>query len=132
MQEKLKILIVDDNDPVREIMVAILEHHGFEVVDASDGHTALQLAHEKRFDAVVCDSLMPGMSGAEVVTRLRSEPATATIPIIVSSGRGDALTTWVAPSASTHYLPKPFTPDEFVAKVEGVLAATCNGSQSQR
>ncbi|HMJ90885.1 MAG TPA: response regulator [Candidatus Acidoferrum sp.] len=118
---KPKILIIDDDDGVREIVSMLLDQQGFETVEAADGKTALRLAAEIHFNAVLCDNLMPGMCGTEVVTRLRARPDTAHTPIILSSGRMDTLDESIL-DFCTYLLPKPFLPRELAAVMTAALA----------
>ena len=82
-----KVLIIEDERPVRESFVNYLEDLGYEVLNAEDGPTGLDLFHNERPDAVILDLRMPRMSGHEVMRKLVAEsPAT---PIIVASGTGN-------------------------------------------
>ena len=81
-----KILVVDDEPVQRSILRRIFERAGHEVADAGDGAAALQAVRESPPDLVVTDMMMPVMGGAELIRRLRCEPATAAIPILAASG----------------------------------------------
>jgi threonine synthase len=76
-------VVVDDEPDVHELLRAVLEPAGYRVRTSSDGASGLELIRAERPDLVILDLVMPGMSGFEVAHRLRSEPATADIPIIV-------------------------------------------------
>jgi CheY-like chemotaxis protein len=80
-----KILIVDDEPANRLLLRRIFERAGHEVADAGNGADALQAVGESRPDLVVTDMMMPVMDGAELIRRLRREPATAAIPILATS-----------------------------------------------
>lgn len=120
MKEKPKILIVDDDDLVREVVAMTLHCHGFEAVAVGDGPSALKATEQTRFSAVICDNLMPGMSGAEVVSRLRTGEKTAQLPIILSSGRPDSIHS-SQPNSRIFLLPKPFLPAELIATVTAAV-----------
>ncbi len=77
------VVVVDDEPDVHELLRAVLEPAGYRVRTSSDGASGLELIRSERPDLVILDLVMPGMSGFEVAHRLRSEPATADIPIIV-------------------------------------------------
>jgi two-component system chemotaxis response regulator CheY len=79
------ILVVDDEPAHRFLLRRIFERAGHEVVDAGDGAAALRAVAESPPDLVVTDMMMPVMNGAELIRRLRSEPATAGIPILAAS-----------------------------------------------
>ncbi len=80
-----KILVVDDELAQRVLLRRIFERAGHEVSDAGDGAAALRAVGESPPDLVVTDMMMPVMGGAELIRRLRCEPATADIPILVAS-----------------------------------------------
>jgi CheY-like chemotaxis protein len=81
-----RILVVDDEPAQRFALRRILERAGHEVTDAGDGAAALRAVLELPPDLVVTDMMMPVMDGNELIRRLRSEPATAGIPILAASG----------------------------------------------
>jgi CheY-like chemotaxis protein len=81
-----KILVVDDELVHRLALRRIFERAGHEVCDAGDGAAALRAVGESPPDLVVTDMMMPVMDGAELIRRLRGEPATAAIPILAASG----------------------------------------------
>jgi CheY-like chemotaxis protein len=80
------ILVVDDEPAQRSILRRIFERAGHEVADAGDGAAALQAVGKSPPDLVVTDMMMPVMDGAELIRRLRCDPATAGIPILAASG----------------------------------------------
>jgi CheY-like chemotaxis protein len=81
-----RILVVDDEPAHRFMLRRIFEGAGHEVTDAGDGATALRAVRESPPDLVVTDMMMPVMDGGELIERLRRDPATAGIPILVASG----------------------------------------------
>ncbi|HWS87842.1 MAG TPA: response regulator [Pyrinomonadaceae bacterium] len=82
------VLVVDDEHGVRELMTTALRHAGFNARSAPSGETALKMVGQQRPRAVLCDLMMPnGMSGFEFIARLRSDPETAGVPVIVVTGR---------------------------------------------
>jgi CheY-like chemotaxis protein len=81
-----RILVVDDEPTQRILLRRIFEQAGHEVSDASDGAAALRAVREAPPDLVVTDMMMPVMDGAELIRQLRSEPATAGIPVVAASG----------------------------------------------
>jgi CheY-like chemotaxis protein len=81
-----KILVVDDEPAQRSILRRIFERAGHQVADAGDGAAALQAVGKSAPDLVVTDMMMPVMGGAELIRRLRCDPATAGIPILAASG----------------------------------------------
>jgi circadian clock protein KaiC len=81
-----RILVVDDEPDERFLLRRMFEREGYEVLDASDGAAALAIVRESPPDLILTDMMMPVMDGAELIRRLRSDPATAGIPILASTG----------------------------------------------
>jgi len=81
----VKILLVEDSRPIRRENESALHKAGYEVVCAEDGESALRLAREQKPDLVLLDMILPKMSGPEVLRRLKTEPETAAIPVVVVS-----------------------------------------------
>jgi two-component system chemotaxis response regulator CheY len=101
----LKVLVVDDESNMRLLIRMILESAGYEVVEAAHGAAALMWVKASRFDLVVTDLMMPVMSGRELVERLRADPGTASIPIMVVSASSSLVAT-----LADVVLGKPFEP----------------------
>ena len=85
----MKILLVEDSKPFRMENQAALHRAGYEVISAEDGETALQVAREQKPDLILLDLILPKISGPEVLHRLKANPATADIPVVVLSGLTD-------------------------------------------
>lgn len=117
----LKVLVVDDESNMRFLIRMILESAGHEVVEAAHGAAALQRVKESCPDLVVTDLMMPVMSGRELVERLRADPETASLPIVVVSANSRSVAT-----AADAVLGKPFDPDALLAAV-GLLAGSEGG-----
>ena len=81
-----RILVVDDEPDERFLLRRMFERAGHEVLDAADGAAALAIVRESPPDLIVTDMMMPVMDGAELIRRLRADPATAGIPIMASTG----------------------------------------------
>jgi DNA-binding response OmpR family regulator len=114
----MKVLVVDDSAVVRRLVTARLEADGHEVAEASDGMEGLEAALAEPPDLVVLDRSMPRMDGFEVCTRLRENPATAEVAILMltdSSGE-QALTEGIERGADD-FMSKPFSPRELSLRV---------------
>jgi two-component system KDP operon response regulator KdpE len=114
-----RILIVDDEAPMRKYLSANLKARGYDVLVASDGTEALKLAAENPLDLVILDIMMPGPSGLEVLAALRRE---LDLPIVMLSARGregDKVTALDA--GADDYLTKPFGVAELLARVRAAL-----------
>jgi len=117
------ILIVDDEPSVRALIRDTLELEDHDVIEAIDGPGALTALHEGDLpDCVVLDIMMPGMSGLDVLTQLRSEAATKEMPVILLTAMSDDATTWAGWSAGANvFLPKPFDPGALLDWIDRVL-----------
>ena len=80
-----RILIIDDQDPIRRVLREILENEKYQVDDASNGPAALQMLKDQEYDAILCDIKMPDMDGIEVLEQVK---ATGDTPVIMISGHG--------------------------------------------
>ena len=106
-----RVLIVDDEAGIRELCRVNLALAGYDVTEAPDGYTALDKAKAERPDVIFLDVLMPGMSGWEVLSALRSDPDTAAIPVVMLtalSSEDDQIRGWEG--GVVEYLTKPFNP----------------------
>ena len=114
-----RILVVDDDPKIVNLVRAYLVAAGFEVVTASDGNAALEKATTLRPRLIVLDLMLPGMDGMEVARRVRE---TSKVPILMLTARG-AVADRVRGLAggADDYLPKPFSPAELVARVQAIL-----------
>ena len=114
-----KILVVDDEPTIREVVVRYLRRDGHTVVQAADGEEALELYRRTRPDLVVLDLMLPRVSGLEVCRRLGVE---GRVPLIMLTARGEEEDRIVGLAlGADDYVVKPFSPRELVARVEAVL-----------
>jgi DNA-binding response OmpR family regulator len=117
-----KILAVDDENDVLLIVKTTLESEGYDVVSASDGETALEIAMEQKPDVIMLDIMMPGMDGFEVLEHLKENDETAEIPVIMLTGVEDKSKIQKAIlSGIQYYIIKPFDVKEVVEKLRVVL-----------
>ena len=82
---KKRILIVEDNADSRELLVIVLKRSGYEVVEATTGLAALDQTHATRPDLIIMDLGLPGITGDEATARLKTDPSTRDIPVIINS-----------------------------------------------
>jgi DNA-binding response OmpR family regulator len=119
---KPRIVVADDEVDVRELVAYRLSRSGYEVVEASDGEQALRLALENPPDLAVLDVMMPKLDGYELTRRLRAEPSTQRVPVILLTARAqEADVSQGFEAGADDYLRKPFNPDELLARVRAVL-----------
>ncbi|MFJ6936678.1 response regulator [Streptomyces sp. NPDC101132] len=116
-----RVLVVDDNKVIRQLIKVNLELEGFEVVTASDGAECLDVVHEVRPDVVTMDVVMPRLDGINAAARLRSDPRTRHLPVaIVSACTQYDAETGVAAGVDA-FLAKPFEPAELVRLVRRLI-----------
>src|SRR4051812_1970596 len=114
-----RILVVDDDHMVREVVVAYLRAGGHEVTDCADGETALLLAASPLPDLVVLDLMLPGVDGLEVCRKLR---ARSDVPIVMLTALGAEADRVVGlERGADDYITKPFSPRELVLRVDSIL-----------
>lgn len=113
-----KILVIEDEEPVRENILELLENEGFDAIAAENGFIGLHLAREKLPDLILCDVLMPELDGHGVLTALRSESKTATIPFMFISAKTAQMDLKQGMKLGANaYLNKPFTLNELLIAI---------------
>ncbi len=116
-----KILVVDDEQSIRELITFNLEKAGFQVLCAEDGLEALSLVRAK-VDLVILDLMLPAIDGLEVCRRLKGEQQTAGIPVIMLTAKDEEIDKILGLElGADDYLTKPFSPRELVARIKAVL-----------
>jgi two-component system phosphate regulon response regulator PhoB len=117
-----KILLVEDDANLVELIRYNLDKEGFDVVSTPDGEEAMVLAEEERPDVVVLDWMIANLSGIEVCRRLRRAPETASLPIIMLTARAEESDRVRGlETGADDYVTKPFSPRELVARVRALL-----------
>jgi two-component system phosphate regulon response regulator PhoB len=118
-----RILVVDDDADIRDMLRFKLANAGFEVHTEEDGETGLAAARELRPDLVVLDWMMPRMTGPEVCLALREEPEYAKTPVILLTAKAQEADVQRGFAAGADdYVSKPFSPRELVSRVQALLA----------
>jgi two-component system, OmpR family, alkaline phosphatase synthesis response regulator PhoP len=117
-----KILVADDESHILHVVSLKLRNAGYEVVTASDGQEALEMAQTERPDLLITDYHMPQLSGLELCQKLKQDPATAKIPAIMLTARGYQLDPKdTEQSGILRMLSKPFSPRQLLSTVNEVL-----------
>ncbi len=120
-----KILVVEDNQDIRELLIDSLRDVGYDVMEAGDGGAGLRSALEDLPDIILLDMMMPVLDGLEVLNRLKANPMTQLIPVIMVSAKGQEQDIATAlKSGAFCYLVKPWEPDDLETKVLDAEAAT--------
>ncbi|WP_432088679.1 response regulator [Streptomyces sp. bgisy095] len=114
-----RVLVVDDNKVIRQLIRVNLELEGFEVVTAADGAECLDVVHRVRPDVVTLDVVMPRLDGIRTAERLRADPRTRHLPVAIISACGEAA--GEAASGVDAFLSKPFEPTELVRVVRQLM-----------
>jgi len=117
-----KILVVDDEKRIVEILKAYIEREGYQVITAFDGKAALEQTHQQHPDLIVLDLMLPEISGWDVCRALRQDSA---IPIVMLTARDDVRDKISGlEMGADDYITKPFNPKEVVSRVRAVLRRT--------
>jgi CheY-like chemotaxis protein len=118
-----RILIIEDQREMRENLATILEMEGYTVVRAADGREGLSVARSERPDLILCDVMMPGMDGHEVLRALRADPATLHIPFVFLTAKGDKRDQRTGMNlGADDYLTKPVTVSDLLNAVVARMA----------
>ena len=118
-----KILIIEDDKFLRELMVRKLASLQFNVVSAVDGEEGLEKIKSELPDIVLLDLILPGINGFEVLEKSKKDPATAKIPVIILSnlGQSEDIEKGIALGAKDFLVKAHFTPQEIVNKLKSIL-----------
>jgi DNA-binding response OmpR family regulator len=125
-----RILLIDDDARLHELLASFLGQNGMTVFHASDGKQGLAMLDTGTYDAVLLDVMMPGIDGLEVCRRIRAK---SRIPVIMLTAKGDETDRVVGLElGADDYLPKPFGPRELLARLRAVLRRTSPEAASER
>jgi adenylate cyclase len=116
-----RLLVVDDDDANRDLLSRRLNLLGYSVVQAENGVQALELASSGGVDLVLLDLFMPGLDGYEVCTRLRNNPATSVLPVVMLTASGEEEKVKALEAGVDDFIPKPYNQSELVARVRSLL-----------
>ncbi len=115
----LPILIVEDDEPTRKLLDAVLTRSGFSTAFATNGHEAMRLLRTTNYGAVVLDIMMPEVGGREVVELITAE--SIPVPVVICSAAGPRVLTGFDPNVVKGIIRKPFDIEELVAMVTSVV-----------
>jgi two-component system alkaline phosphatase synthesis response regulator PhoP len=117
-----KVLVVDDEEYIQHILNFSFGAEGYDVLTASDGEEALKRARKDRPDVIVLDIMMPKMDGYEACKRLKSDPQTKNIPVILLTAKGRDVDRKLGTAAGADdYVVKPFSPGRLIERVQGII-----------
>jgi len=119
---KPRLLLVEDDRALADLLIWHFSREGYDIARTADGEEALLLAQERVPDLVILDWMIEGVTGIEVCRRLRRKPATAQVPIIMLTARGEETDRIRGlETGADDYVTKPFSPRELIARVGAVL-----------
>ncbi len=125
----VKVLVVDDEQSILDLVTSYLRREGYEVHTAMDGRAGLQAARALQPDLIVLDVMLPGMDGIELLTRLRRE---SDVYVIMLTAKSEEMDKIVGLSVGADdYLTKPFSPRELVARVKAALRRLLGGTGTE-
>jgi DNA-binding response OmpR family regulator len=123
MEEKVSILVVEDEEKIRSALVDFLEFHNFEVTEAAEGLEAERVAAEKRFDLILLDLMLPKISGEQLCSKWRSDGLLTPIIMLTAKGQEKEKVAGLNLGADD-YITKPFSLEELLARINAVLRRT--------
>lgn len=112
------VLVIDDEQAIRLLIVAILEDEGHRVIEARDGFEGLDLLAQERPDVVILDIMMPGIDGYETLRRIRQDTQLDGVPVVMVSAGG-----FQAPDNVAAFLRKPFDITDFLGTIDRLVSA---------
>jgi len=116
-----KILIIEDEKDIRELLEHYLKKEGYEVQSSKDGQNGLEKASKEKFDLVLLDLMLPQVDGLEICRRLRSQPSTAALPIIMLTAKTDEMDRIIGLElGADDYITKPFSLREVQARIKAL------------
>lgn len=122
IMSNLNILVVEDEDAIRDMLVMVLEQAGLRVTAVASAEKALASLAEKRVDLMVLDWMLPGISGVELARRLKKEPSYKDLSIILLTARGEEEDKIRGLEiGADDYMTKPFSPKELIARIKAVM-----------
>ena len=132
---KKRILVVDDERDLVELIAYNLQRNGYEVLTAPDGQAALDAARRQRPDLIILDLMLPGIDGTEVARQLRADPITAHVPVIMLTAKSEEIDVVVGLAlGADDYITKPFSMKILLARLSTVLrrseASSTSASES--
>jgi two-component system phosphate regulon response regulator PhoB len=132
LEKKRRILVVEDERDISDLLVFNLERAGYQVEARFDGRSALERIISNPPDLIVLDLMLPELSGSEVATRVRNSPTTATVPIIMLTAKADEVDQLVGLTmGADDYVTKPFSVKVLLARIEAILRRTPSGDSTR-
>jgi DNA-binding response OmpR family regulator len=119
--EKKKVLLVEDDESVRQLVRVTLQMNGYEVIEAKDGLEGLLFLEMHRPDAVVLDLMMPDVGGERMLAQLRATPETKGTPVVIITGKPEVAPEVIGLVGKENFFPKPFDPDAVADRLKAMV-----------
>lgn len=116
-----KVLLVEDDESVRQLVRVTLQMNDYEVVEAKDGLEGLLMLDMHRPDAIVLDLMMPDVAGERMLTQLRQAPETKRTPVVIITGKPEVAPEVIGLVGPENFFPKPFDPDAVIDRLKGLI-----------
>jgi len=127
-----KVLLVDDDPTTRNLISHFLRKEEFVVEKAGNGSDGLALAKSGKPDLLIVDAVVPGIDGFELLSFLKKDPETASIPVLMLSALGEEAAVIKGLEEGADYIVKPFSPQVLVAKIRKILREKCDHAVDRR
>ncbi len=130
---QIKVLVIEDEQAIREMLVMVLEKEGFDVMAVASGEQALMQLANTITDLILLDWMLPGISGIELERRLKKDDSYKNIPIIILTARGEEEDKIKGLEiGADDYVTKPFSPKELIARIKAVIRRTSKALGSEK
>jgi len=121
MSERKKVLLVEDDESVRQLVRVTLQMHDYEVVEAKDGLEGLLFLDMHKPDAVVLDLMMPDVGGERMLAQLRQTEETKRTPVVIITGKPEVAPEVIGLVGQDNFFPKPFDPDAVIDRLNALV-----------
>ena len=121
MAEKKRVLLVEDDESVRQLVRVTLQMNDYDVIEAKDGLEGLLFLDMHKPDAVVLDLMMPDVGGERMLAQLRATVETKRVPVIIITGKPEVAPEVIGLVGKDNFLPKPFDPDAIIGRLEALI-----------
>ncbi len=133
MANRTQALLVEDDARLAALVAEFLGKHEVDVTVAADGERGLRALRDKAWDVVLLDLMLPGVDGLEIARRMRADPRTAQLPVIMLTAKGDDVDKIVGLElGADDYLAKPYNPRELLARIRALLRRATSGAPRER
>jgi DNA-binding response OmpR family regulator len=119
--EKKRVLLVEDDESVRQLVRVTLQMNDYDVVEARDGLEGLLFLDMHQPDAVVLDLMMPDVGGERMLAQLRATVETKKIPVVIITGKPEVAPEVIGLVGKENFFPKPFDPDAVIARLKAMI-----------